>query len=140
MELMSHTPDYLDAHNRHWEDAELLFNRNRQATADHLYGISSECGLKAMMEIPVDESGRPREREHQVHIDRFWSVFTTFLNGQGGGRFLSQFSDNNPFADWSVHDRYSHRDHIAIEQLETHREAARKIRTSVQLFALDGQL
>ena len=28
--------DFLDAHNRHWKDAELLFNAKRWANADHL--------------------------------------------------------------------------------------------------------
>ena len=35
---------------RHWEDAELLFSEKRLANADHLYGFSAECGLKAVME------------------------------------------------------------------------------------------
>ena len=35
---------FLDAHNRHWKDAELLFCRARLANADQLYGFSAECG------------------------------------------------------------------------------------------------
>lgn len=41
--------DYLDAHNRHWQDAESLFDSNRSANADHLYGMAAECGLKRLM-------------------------------------------------------------------------------------------
>jgi hypothetical protein len=37
--------DFLDAHYRHWQDAELLFGRGRLANADHLYGLAAECGL-----------------------------------------------------------------------------------------------
>lgn len=31
--------DFLDAHQRHWSDAEPLFEAARWAGADHLYGI-----------------------------------------------------------------------------------------------------
>ena len=41
--------DFKDAHSRHWVDAELLFGKSRWANADHLYGFSVECGLKAVM-------------------------------------------------------------------------------------------
>ena len=62
---MPHPADFLDAHRRHWCDAELLFNDSRWANADQMYGFSAECGLKAVMKglgmqvdpvgIPVDE-------------------------------------------------------------------------------------
>jgi hypothetical protein len=41
--------DFLDAHERHWQDAELLLTNQRLANADHLYGMSAECGLKRLM-------------------------------------------------------------------------------------------
>ena len=53
---MSHLADFHDAHLRHWQDAELLFRHDRWANADQLYGLSAECGLKAVMrllEMPV---------------------------------------------------------------------------------------
>ncbi len=40
--------DFLDAHERHWQDAELLLTNQRLANADHLYGMSAECGLKRL--------------------------------------------------------------------------------------------
>ena len=41
--------DCRDAHDRHWHDGETLYAASRWANADHLYGISAECGLKAAM-------------------------------------------------------------------------------------------
>ena len=41
--------DFLDAHKRHWADAELLYNEDRWANADHLYGMAAECGLKRLI-------------------------------------------------------------------------------------------
>lgn len=54
--------DFVDAHRRHWADAELLFDHERLGNADQLYGFSAECGLKAVMTglgMPLDPSGRP---------------------------------------------------------------------------------
>jgi hypothetical protein len=41
--------DFYDAHQRHWDDAELLYEKQRWANADHLYGMAAECGLKQLM-------------------------------------------------------------------------------------------
>lgn len=38
--------DFLNAHHRHWTDAELLYSQDRRANADHLYGLSAECGVR----------------------------------------------------------------------------------------------
>lgn len=43
--------DFVDAHERHWRDAELLWQHQRWANADQLYGLSAECGLKALMRL-----------------------------------------------------------------------------------------
>ena len=34
---MPHPADFVDAHHRHWADAELLFEHDRWANADQLY-------------------------------------------------------------------------------------------------------
>ena len=41
--------NFLDAHERHWGDAERFFSAGRYANADHLYGMAAECGLKRLM-------------------------------------------------------------------------------------------
>lgn len=54
--------DFFDAHERHWGDGEILFNAQRWANADHLYGLSAECGMKAVMVglgMPTDKQGIP---------------------------------------------------------------------------------
>ncbi len=65
--------DFLDAHERHWEDAELLFAQSRWANADHLYGLAAECGLKRLMivfRMPVAADGGPQLPHDRVHADR----------------------------------------------------------------------
>ena len=132
---MPHPADSVDAHHRHWADAELLFNHDRWATADQLYGFSAERGLKAVMKtlgMPVDETGTPEEREHRVHVQDLWPVFEKFVGDRRGARQLRSLPDGSPFSDWSHHDRYAHRRHFPREQVDAHREAARKISRMVQ--------
>ena len=66
--------DFLDAHKRHWADAEYLFNGSRWANADQLYGVSAECGLKRLMvAFGMDFNiikGIPVEREDRVHANK----------------------------------------------------------------------
>jgi hypothetical protein len=127
---------FVDAHHRYWDDARLLFDRERWANADQLYGFSAECGLKAVMQalgMRVDEAGKPREREHQEHVPRIWLVFKNFVAGRDGAQYARLLPEGEPFADWSHHDRYAHRRHFNRENVERHREAAGAIRAMVHL-------
>ena len=97
---MTLTADFIDAHERHWEDAELLFECHRWAGADHLYGFSAECGLKAVMEaagMEVDETG-PRLPKYRKHVRELWPLFVGFM--EQGGELWDEFPDDEPFDDW----------------------------------------
>lgn len=139
---MAHPADFVDAHRRHWEDAELLFGNARWASADQMYGFSAECGLKAVMKelgMSVDATGTP-ERKHRRHVQDLWPVFRTFARGHGGERHLHRLPEENPFRDWSHHDRYAHRRHWMEANLGRHRDAARGVRNMVELARQDGLL
>lgn len=63
--------DFLDAHERHWGDAERLFQAQRWANADHLYGMAAECGMKRLMlafGMPYD-AGKdwPASKQDRAH-------------------------------------------------------------------------
>ena len=140
---MAHPADYSDAHHRHWEDAELLFDGQRWANADHLYGFSAECGLKAVMTrlgMPLDPDGGPADSEYRKHVHELWPAFRTFVQNRDGARYAKLLPDGEPFADWSHHDRYVNR--VCIEQANVtgHREAALQVRGMVELATQDGQL
>ena len=140
---MRHPADFVDAHQRHLKDAELLIGRARWANADQMYGFSAECGLKAIMKVlgmPVDASGKPREREHQKHVQDLWPVFSAFATGRGGARYLRLLPGGEPFSDWSHHNRYAHRRHFQEANVEPHRRATWDIRKMIQLARQDGQL
>ena len=132
---MPHPSDFTDAHSRHWDDAELLFGRQRWANADQLYGFSAECGLKAVMMslgMPVDAAGTPTERAHKRHVQDIWPEFEVFVAGRSGARFQRRLPSGGPFADWSHHDRYANQSHFEQANVDPHREAALAVQDMVQ--------
>lgn len=142
---MSLTPgdrsDFLDAHRRHWNDAELLYQRARWANADHLYGLSAECGLKAIMVhrgwVPVDQHGDP-ETPYRTHIDKLWDEFLTLANGRLESRYVVLLSPTNPFRDWRIGQRYAHETRIRVEMVKAHQRGAEEVRSLVSEARKDG--
>ncbi len=138
---MTQTMDFVAAHRRHWEDAELLLDHERLGNADHLYGFSAECGLKAVMTrlgMPLEPSGDPREREHRKHIQELWPVFKSFAEERAGSVYLRQLPRGTPFSDWSHHARYSRTGCSGENAVDQHRDAARDILRMVMLAEQDG--
>ena len=132
---MDYPADFHDAHLRHWEDGELLFKHDRWANADQLYGLSAECGLKAVMRcsgMPVGQYGVPTQRKHRQHVNLLWREFRTFVSGRIGGQYLNSLPAGDPFASWSIEDRYAHRGHFDNARVRPHRSAADGIRKMVQ--------
>lgn len=128
--------DFVDAHRRHWTDAELLYGDRRWPNADHLYGLSAECGLKAVMR----RLGMPAEtpREYREHLPKLWSKFEDYAKDRDGGRCLQLLPGDQPFADWSIDDRYAHRKHFDQGQVGPHRKAAQGIHVMVESMEQDG--
>jgi len=121
--------DYLDAHDRHWEDAELLFQEGRLANADHLYGLSAECGLKAIW------PGREVER---VHLDRgLWERFVEEYNA-GNRPIPLTLPVENPFREWRISHRYAARRCFTQEYVEEHRRAAEQVLLFVREYRQGG--
>lgn len=134
--MTTNPADFVDAHGRHWEDAEVLLGRHRWANADQLYGFSAECGLKAVMEAlgmaVGTTTGTPKDKDHRTHVQDLWSAFRTFTSARQGAIYLSMLPSGSPFSDWSHHDRYAHRSYCRETDARSHRAAARKIRPMVQ--------
>jgi hypothetical protein len=119
--------DFLDAHKRHWEDAERLFQAQRWANADHLYGMAAECGLKRLMQafgMPLDVSkDRPLKQEDRVHANGVWTRFESYRQGhvQGTGYLLSTTSC---FSTWDISDRYAHQSSFDQPRAQAHQTGA----------------
>lgn len=134
--------DYRDAAERHFEDAQLLENDSRTANADQLYGLSSECALKAVMlglGMILRPDGSPQEKRHRVHINELWKEFITFAHSRSGAEYAAMLGPSpNPFLDWEISQRYSHRSEIAADALTAHKTAAESTKSILTKAILDG--
>lgn len=140
---MAYPANFRDAHRRHWNDAELLFKSNRWPNADQMYGLSAECGLKALMRrsrMPVVRFGVPKSSKHKKHVNELWPEFFAFVRGRIGGRYLHLIPVGNPFTNWSIGDRYAHSHHFRKSAVEPHRKAARRVYSMINTAKKDGVL
>lgn len=132
---MTNLPDdFADAHGRHWHDAESLFSVQSLANADHLYGMSAECGLKVVLVA----KGLPIVKPYRDHVDKLWPLFVTFAQGWLGAQHLAMLPAGEPFRDWNVSQRYSHRQHFGMARITPHRNAAKAVRDMLQSAAQGG--
>jgi len=141
METNYRDPEYRDAAERHWEDAETLLERERLANADHLFGLSAECALKAVMRgLGMRlRDGKPEKPEHRRHINKLWDEFLSFANGRNGARYAARIqSDANPFADWSTDQRYWPRSCFTRQHVGGHKSAAQNAMRMLEDAFRDG--
>ncbi len=134
--------DFLDAHHRHWEDAEYLRAASRWANADHLYGMAAECGLKRLMlafGMTVNPQGSPTSKSDWVHADKVWTRFESYRSGHAAGASYC-LPSSNPFANWQADQRYAPQ-HLFTESIVlTHRQGAEDVRKKLQLARTQGLL
>lgn len=132
--------DFRDASERHFADANLLRHEGRNANADHLYGLSAECSLKAIMEAlgMKIKNGIPDDKGHKVHMPELWAAFQSFAQGRLAARYQEPLDHDNPFADWIVDQRYWALNSITVTALANHEAAADCCRMSLETLVLDG--
>jgi len=134
--------DFLDAHNRHLDDAEILFANNRWANADHLYGFATECGLKQLMlafGMPFDaDRNMPQDRADKQHVNVIWTRYETYRSGhhQGAGYVLP--TTLNPFQDWHESQRYANQSNFDQARTEPHRNATKQVQVLIRKALREG--
>jgi hypothetical protein len=140
-------PNFRDAAQRHWDDAEYLLGNQRLPNADQLYGLSAECALKAIMqaagELLLLENGKPEEQDMRRHIDKIWEVFLSFSNNRTLTHYAEALENkSNSFKDnkWSIAQRYEDGSKITPEIVRQHKEAASSTIKLLLEAELDGLL
>ena len=135
--------DFLNAHQRHWVDAEHLLQAQRWANADHLYGMAAECGLKQLMlafGMNVNPAtGSPVDNKDWKHANNIWTRFESYRSGhaQGTGYALPP---SNPFATWDVADRYAHQANFDQARAQGHQAGAQMMRDLIAKAQREGLL
>ncbi len=133
--------DFLDAHERHWTDAETLLRAERWANADHLYGMTAECGLKRLMlafGMKVNPStGSPVDGKDWKHANGIWARFESYRCGHHqGAAYVLPTPD--PFTDWDVAQRYAHQSNFGQARVVAHQCGASQVRALVQKARREG--
>jgi len=133
--------DFLDAHNRHWQDAEKLFQIERWANADHLYGVAAECGLKRLMCVfgmPFDPNKDiPQDRKDRQHANKIWARYESYRTGHNSGARYS-LPATNPFLNWDISQRYADQSQFDQNHVQPHRDGAEEVRHLIHRAKLDG--
>ncbi len=130
---MTGSTNFKEAHRRHWVDAELLYSNERWGNADHLFGFSAECGLKAVM-VHLGLGEDTPNKKYRKHVKDLWTIFSKFANEGGGKEYLRELPSDEPFKDWSHNDRYSASGFSDTEAVKKHRAGADGIRRMVELL------
>ncbi|MFA5731634.1 MAG: hypothetical protein WCY91_02715 [Acidithiobacillus sp.] len=135
--------DFLDAHERHWNDAECLFQAQRWANADHLYGMAAECGLKRLMMRfgmainPV--TGSPTDNKDWKHANTIWARFESYRSGKVEGADYG-LPAPNAFDNWDVSDRYAHQSNFDQTRAQGHQAGAQAVRRLIAKAQREGLL
>lgn len=133
--------DFLDAHQRHWDDAEILFQAQRLANADHLYGVSAECGLKKLMIVfgmKVDSAtGSPMNGKDLKHANNLWTRFESYRSGHAFGvNYL--LPSVSSFNDWDISQRYAHQSSFDQPRVQSHQSGAQIVCALIKKAKLEG--
>ena len=127
--------NYLDAHERHLEDADLLFDNARWANAEYLYGLSVECGIKALQEA----AGQRVRRQHLPNLMQNMNYFE--FRGRGHpSRYLLPNEVKTAFGNWSISQRYRHRSQFTMTTAQRCRVGAHAMHRLVTNARKDGWL
>ena len=135
--------DFRDAMDRHWQDAELLYKKDRLANAEHLYGLSAECGLKALMKYlgMAMKDNKPLKDDSKHINEGLWDRYESYREARGAARFSLPWQDDNfPFEDWNINNRYANRAHFGEDRLKKHRSGAKAVRKLVANLEKEGLL
>lgn len=143
----SQPPAFAAAGRDHYHAAALAAgNQLNQVriSADHLAGIAAECAIKAILMdflgSELNEYDRPVHPQEKIrntskkrphlehgHLPELWEHLTAIAHRRAdsaAGVLFAELLWENPFADWSVGDRYCDGTAITQQNLDRHLKAA----------------
>ena len=143
--------NYPESAKRHLQDAEYFWvsgDAARLPNASQLFGFSAECALKAVLiglGVPTNPAhGGVASTQQFGHLPGLWQQFAAYAGGQLGGKYLAVLQPVagtvEPFANWSVHDRYAPDAWLAARNpsVTNHRSGARVCAALLELAQDDG--
>lgn len=132
--------NFKDAAHRHYDDGVILHTAERLANADHLFGLSAECALKAVMQgigMRIRSDGAPEDKAHRVHINALWDEFIVFSSTRNS-TYGTMMTTSNPFNDWNISQRYHCQSIFIQSTVDAHKKAATDVKGILKRAIIDG--
>ena len=95
--------DFLDASKRHYDDAVLLQANACLPNAAQLFGLSAECGVKALSEKIQNQ---PLPSNYYKHANVLVNLLPKLFHGRLGATYLARIGLFKSFSSWDIEDRY----------------------------------
>ena len=138
--------DFIGAARRHYNDARLLMEHGRRANAGQLFGLSMECGLKALLiacGVPADDDGAVRSDgkfyKHMPFISGRIDTFGQLIpDGLLAQTYLAKIPGRKQFRDWSVDHRYYRESAVPLTSLPAWELAAKEMNEMLDQAKADG--
>jgi hypothetical protein len=140
---MGRTTNYLDAASRLRRDLALLPDGASAESVDHLAGLAGECVCKTLLlalGAKADAGGGLESKRLRVHLPFVLDELLAVTAGRAAASVYAQLPQPNPFATWSVEDRYVADGELKKEECEAHLEGLQQLFSALQAAALDGVL
>ncbi|MCB1506933.1 MAG: hypothetical protein KDJ47_18350 [Hyphomicrobiaceae bacterium] len=132
---MAYTPNLPGSARRHLVAADVLYEiEARRDVAGYLYGIATECALKAMMlEAGIRPLGNDRRRDDPfyAHFPELKTHLRDSQLGRAATTLMRFIEDPNLMNQWSTDMRYCRGEEIQADWVRRWREQARNIVSAI---------
>lgn len=123
-----------------------LLDGKRWPNADHLAGVSAECGLKAILlsyfGAALNQNDRPfwgQPPRMLNHVDSLWKELPLIVGGRTCPVFSALITGSPPpFATWDIADRYGSGNDITEQRARGHAGKAKEIVDVLEQAILTG--
>ena len=121
--------DYLVSARRHCKDADTLVNAAGRPNAGQLYGLSVECGLKALLvdmgvSVGADRTIADAFRRHLPHLV---NDMATLPDGRPASTLHAAVPHLTKMHDWRIEHRYWRAKDLPLDSLPHWQAAAREM-------------
>ena len=128
--------DFLSASQRHYADAAMLQANARLPNASQLFGLSAECGVKALIEKILSQ---PLPKKFYKHANNLLPDLQILANGRQKAKYLAMIGRFKAFKTWDIDHRYRAETEIPLtEYMADWVDASREVQNMLTQAYLDG--
>lgn len=120
--------NFQEAGRRLYNDADCLLNKQRHATASHLFGLAAECALKVCMDhVPGGDRELPKK-----HLPGLLNDAKTWLKGRKRRHLFQVINHPDYMHGWHISNRYWPSSEFTEEKCRKYRHDAYQALTAME--------